>query len=81
MEGDDALGLVNLVAVACGWNTAPRWPRQLAWPAAWCAVAFGWGVLLAAWLVATLLIPPASDNRPRRGPISPSFESEEIPLS
>ncbi len=75
------LGLVNLVAVASWLEYGPRLAGKLAWPQAGCAVLCGWGVLAAAWLVATLLIPPASDNRPRRGPIPPSFESEEIPLS
>ena len=60
----------------CGWSTARGWPRQLAaGRTAWLAVAFGWVVLLAAWLAATLLIagrrrqPPAARSR-----YPPSFE-------
>jgi NADH-quinone oxidoreductase subunit H len=72
------LGMVNLVAVACWLEYGPRLAERMHWPTGLAAVAFGWGVLLAAWLAATLLTPATGDNRPRRGTIPPSFESEEI---
>ncbi|MGO8688363.1 MAG: complex I subunit 1/NuoH family protein [Thermoguttaceae bacterium] len=74
------LGMVNLVAVACWLEYGPRVAQKMHWPEGPAAVAFGGAVLLAAWLAATLLTPATGDNRPRRGAIPPSFESEEITL-
>ncbi len=72
------LGLVNVVAVAAWTEYGRRLAERAAWPEGWCMVALGWGVLLVAWLAATLSTAAASDNRPRRGPIPPSFENEEV---
>ena len=76
------LGLVNVVAVAAWMEYGPRLVAQAgmskAW-ATWGVVAFGWAVLALAWLIATMMMPARSDNRPRRGTIFPSFESEEGP--
>ncbi len=73
------LGLINVVAVACWMEYGPRLANHfhIAWQMA--AVAFGWSVLAVAWLIATASIPSAADNRPRRGPIAPSYKDEEIP--
>jgi NADH-quinone oxidoreductase subunit H len=75
------LGLVNVVAVAVWMEYGPRLAARAGLAEATAAILFGLSVLLLSWLVATLMIPATGDNRPRRGPISPSFEDEEIPLS
>ncbi len=63
------LGLVNLVTVAVliELREEGRIPAESFWPIA----LVGWGVAVAAWIVAGLFTPLASDNRPRRsiGPL------------
>ncbi|MGA2616517.1 MAG: complex I subunit 1 family protein [Thermoguttaceae bacterium] len=72
------LGLVNVVSVAAWEEYGPRLAQRLGVPALWAMAAGGWAVLLAVWLVATLLVPARSDNRPRLS-VVPSYESEEVP--
>jgi NADH-quinone oxidoreductase subunit H len=70
------LGLVNVVAAAVWMEYGPRLAQWAGVSKTWGMVLVGWGVLAVSWLIATLSIPPASDNRPRRGPIAPSFQDE-----
>jgi NADH-quinone oxidoreductase subunit H len=58
------LGLVNLVTVAV--LVELREQGRLATDSIWPLAAIGWGVMLVAWVVAGVLAPLASDNRPRR---------------
>jgi NADH-quinone oxidoreductase subunit H len=75
------LGLVNVVCLA-GWaEYGPRLARWLGVSETLASAACGWGVFLAAWLTATLLVPAKSDNRPRRNTMEPSFETEAVSLS
>jgi NADH-quinone oxidoreductase subunit H len=70
------LGMINVVYVA-GWEQfGGRLAARLGVSAPWAMAACGWAVLLLAWLVATAMIPPLSDNTPRRVPIEPSFEEQ-----
>jgi NADH-quinone oxidoreductase subunit H len=71
------MGLVNVVYVAVWQEYGGRLSEAWGVLPTWGAVACGWAVCLATWLVATLMVPAASDNRPRRGPIFPSFETNE----
>jgi NADH-quinone oxidoreductase subunit H len=71
------LGMVNLVFVAVWREYGDRAAAAWGTSAMWLGIVGGWIVAGAAWLVATLLVPAASDNRPRHGPIMPSFETEE----
>ncbi len=63
------LGLVNLVTMAV--LVEMREQGVMATHNMWPMVGISWGVTLAAWLMAGLLAPLASDNRPRRalGPL------------
>ena len=74
------LGLINVAAVACWMEYGPRLAERFHFPRSWTAVLFGMSVLAVAWLIATLSIPSAADNRPRLEPLPPSFKDEEIPL-
>jgi len=70
------LGLINLVAVACWMEYAAAggpFSYRVATRGRLYSVC---GVLAVAWLIATALIPSAADNRPRLGPIRPSFKDE-----
>ncbi|MEX2139746.1 MAG: NADH-quinone oxidoreductase subunit NuoH [Pirellulales bacterium] len=63
------LGLVNLVTMAV--LVELREQEVIASERMWPIVAISWGVTLVAWLVAGILAPLSSDNRPRRslGPL------------
>jgi NADH-quinone oxidoreductase subunit H len=74
-------GMVNVVYLAVWQEYGPRLARWLEIPDAGATIACGWVVLLAAWWAAMWLIPAHSDNTPRRGPIPPSFESEEVSMT
>lgn len=60
------LGMVNVAYVAVWEEYGPRLAQRLGMPEAWCSTAFGWGVFLATWFVATWMVPAQSDNTPRR---------------
>jgi NADH-quinone oxidoreductase subunit H len=70
------LGMVNVVYMACWREFGGRLAAWLGVPEGGAMVVCGWAVLLAAWLVATAMIPSAPDNTPRRCPIEPSFEEQ-----
>jgi NADH-quinone oxidoreductase subunit H len=73
------LGLVNLVAVAIVVEIEHR--RQLSGEPSGpgMALAVGWSVALVAWVVAGLLAPLHTDNRPRRDLLGPpSFEPDDL---
>lgn len=73
------LGLVNLVGLAV-WIEFGR-PR-FSGASEWIAMAIGgWVLLVASWLVATLLLPAASDNRPRPGPAAADPDTKEAASS
>ena len=77
MEGDAALGLVNLVVVAAWVTYGPRVPSVMEIPAVvWTSVC-GWVVLGVSWLVITLAMPSITDNRPRREPMVSSGDVGE----
>ncbi len=60
------LGLVNVVVVAICTEYGVRLARSIGVSPTASMAACGWGVLLVSWLVVTLAVPEASDNRPRR---------------
>jgi NADH-quinone oxidoreductase subunit H len=60
------LGLVNVVMVAVWSEYGDQFAVRLGIPAAAAQALCGWLVLIAAWLLCTLAVPTASDNRPRR---------------
>jgi NADH-quinone oxidoreductase subunit H len=69
------LGLVNLVGLAF-WIEYGR-PR-FSGANEWIVMAIGgWVLLVASWLVTTLLVPAASDNRPRLGPAAADLDTKE----
>lgn len=69
------LGLVNLVGLAF-WIEYGR-PR-FSGASEWIVMAIGgWVLLVASWLVATLLVPAAPDNCPRPGPAAADLETKE----
>lgn len=73
------LGLVNLVGLAF-WIEYGR-PR-FSGASEWIAMAIGgWVLLVASWLVTTLLVPAASDNRPRPGPAAADPDTKEAASS
>jgi NADH-quinone oxidoreductase subunit H len=75
------LGLVNLVAVACVLELATV-RQQAGTPlSAWLIVGVGWGVALVGWILAALLAPLHTDNRPRMEALRPpEFEPEAMAL-
>jgi NADH-quinone oxidoreductase subunit H len=75
------LGLVNLVAVACALEFATV-RQQAGTPlSAWLIVGVGWGVALVGWILAALLAPLHTDNRPRMEALRPpEFEPEAMAL-
>lgn len=64
------LGLVNLVVAACFVEFGPAWSARLGIAPGWLEAAAGLAALVIAWLVVTLAVPTASDNRPRRGALA-----------
>ena len=73
------LGLVNLVAVAAvvEWQHA-RELESLS-TNAWLLAGIGWGAAIVAWIVAALLSPLHTDNRPRLEAMQPpEFEPEKL---
>lgn len=71
------LGLVNVIVVAFWVEYGVRVAESLGLPAGVAESAIGWAVLVVSWLVVTLLVPPSSDNRPRREPLAERPEMEE----
>ncbi len=75
------LGLVNLVAVACVLEFATVRQQEGAPLSAWLIVGVGWGVALVGWILAALLAPLHTDNRPRMEALRPpEFEHEAMAL-
>jgi NADH-quinone oxidoreductase subunit H len=70
------LGMVNLVFVACWIEYAPRIVERLQLPPGLPMAVAGWTVLIVTWLAVTLIVPSASDNRPKRE----SMETEVGPV-
>jgi NADH-quinone oxidoreductase subunit H len=62
------LGVVNLVVVACWLEFGPGLAGTSGLPLWAVMAALGWAVLVASWLVVTLVAPATAENRPRRGP-------------
>jgi NADH-quinone oxidoreductase subunit H len=79
------LGMVNVAYMAVWAEYGPRLARWFGVPEAAAMTAAGWAVLLAAWLVATLLVPSRSDNRPRldagKGTVPFSWQTSSTPGS
>ena len=71
------LGLVNVVAVAFWLEYGLPWTVSQGLPAWPAMAAFGWALLVLAWLAVTLVAPAASDNRPRREPSPVAGPAEE----
>jgi NADH-quinone oxidoreductase subunit H len=67
------LGMVNVVYMAAWEQFGPRLAARLGVPETWAMAACGWAVFSVAWVVTTMMIPPAPDNTPRRCPIEPSY--------
>ncbi|MFM8282723.1 MAG: NADH-quinone oxidoreductase subunit NuoH [Planctomycetaceae bacterium] len=68
------LGLANLVTVAAVEEFRPWLVERLGSTAAnWLAVGLPWGVFLGGWIIAGILTPSGTDNRPIRspGPLDP----------
>jgi NADH-quinone oxidoreductase subunit H len=73
------LGMVNLLFVACWIEYAPQMVQGWRLPQGLPMAAAGWAVLAVTWLVVTLIVPAASDNRPRLESILiPEDASEEV---
>jgi NADH-quinone oxidoreductase subunit H len=72
------LGMVNLAYMALWTEYGPRLAERLGVRDTWVMIACGWAVLVASWFVATWMIPARSENTPRRGPIEPSYETDEV---
>jgi NADH-quinone oxidoreductase subunit H len=69
-------GMVNIVVVAVGVEYGQRLAAAVGLgPVAGMAAA-GWCTLLAVGLFSTMIDPTATDNRPRRGPMTPNFHNE-----
>jgi NADH-quinone oxidoreductase subunit H len=76
------LGIVNVVMVAVWIEYGDRMARAMGLSRNLAESLLGWLVLVAVWLVATLVVPASSDNRPRReaaGP-TPAAAEEEVPV-
>lgn len=71
------LGVVNVLVVALWVEYGKRLVSATGLSTGMLAGLIGWTVLVVAWLVVTVLVPPSSDNRPRL-PIAP--EQEEVSL-
>ena len=70
------LGLVNLVGIAV-WIEYGR--PQFAGAAEWIVMAIcGWVLLIVGWLVTTVCVPSAPDNRPRLGPVAADLDTREV---
>jgi NADH-quinone oxidoreductase subunit H len=73
------LGVVNLVAVASVVEYAHVRELDGLATSVVLVVGIGWAVALVAWIVAALLAPSHSDNRPRLDALGPpEFEPEEM---
>jgi NADH-quinone oxidoreductase subunit H len=73
------LGVVNLLAVAA--VVEHEHVRKLAGESTspWLAIGIGWAVAIVAWIIAALLAPLHTDNRPRLDALSPpAFEPENF---
>jgi NADH-quinone oxidoreductase subunit H len=71
------LGMVNLVFVACWIEYARQVVQRVPLPRGLPMAVAGWVLLLVTWLVVTMIVPAASDNRPRLEPIPSTEESSE----
>jgi NADH-quinone oxidoreductase subunit H len=60
------LGIVNVVMVAVWIEYGDRMARAIGLSRSLAESLLGWLVLVGVWLVATLVVPASSDNRPRR---------------
>jgi NADH-quinone oxidoreductase subunit H len=60
------LGLVNVVMAAVWSEYGDELAGRLGIPAGAAQALCGWLVLIGAWLLCTVVMPSASDNRPRR---------------
>jgi NADH-quinone oxidoreductase subunit H len=73
------LGMVNLLFVACWIEYAPQMVQGWRPPQGLMMAVAGWSVLVVTWLVVTMIVPAASDNRPRLESILiPEDASEEV---
>ena len=72
------LGFVNVVLVAAFMEYGDRWSARLGMPVALTEALCGAGVLVVSWLIVTLAVPTASDNRPRRGALAERSEIDDI---
>jgi NADH-quinone oxidoreductase subunit H len=74
------LGLVNLVMVATWMEYGPALAAATHLSASVAGAVVGWVVLVVAWLIVTVAVPVASDNRPRREPEVVRSEFDEALL-
>jgi NADH-quinone oxidoreductase subunit H len=75
------LGMVNLVFVACWIEYAPQIVERLQLPQGLLMAAAGWTLLIVTWLVVALIVPAASDNRPKLESMQSLEElDEEVPV-
>jgi NADH-quinone oxidoreductase subunit H len=71
------LGLLNLVAIAVVVEMAHVRQLENMPVSLWTMVGVGWGVAFAGWILAALLAPLHTDNRPRMEALEPpEFEPE-----
>jgi NADH-quinone oxidoreductase subunit H len=72
------LGIVNVIFAAFWVEYGSRVAARLGVRLGLLEAAVGWTVLVAAWLIATILVPAASDNRPLRGPPGIRTDMDEV---
>jgi len=76
------LGLVNLLAVAALVEYEHVRSLEGETTSAWLVIGIGWAVALVAWILAALLVPLHTDNRPRMEALRPpEFDFETAPNS
>ena len=73
------LGLVNLVVTAALVEYGEPLAKSIGISSLWVTIILSWGVTLAAWVVAGILAPLATDNTPRPTALPFDAESELAP--
>jgi NADH-quinone oxidoreductase subunit H len=73
------LGLVNLVLTAVLVEYGDTISQAIGASSVWVTIILSWGITLAAWIVAGMLAPLSTDNRPQPAALPFDAESELAP--